>query len=86
MLILKEEAGRKDKIFLYDSQGDEQTFHNDRYSPVPRRVQPFKFGLIKDGSRFGSDNGIYVRRNSIIVQRNDDKDAFDSNLKRVSSN
>lgn len=38
VLILKDEAGRKDKVFLYDSQGDEQTFHNGRYSPVPKRV------------------------------------------------
>lgn len=39
VLILKEEAGRKDKAILYDSQGDEQTLHNDRFSPVPKRVE-----------------------------------------------
>jgi hypothetical protein len=38
VLILKDEAGRKDKIFLYDSHGDEQTFRNGRYSPIPKRV------------------------------------------------
>ena len=46
VLILKDEAGRKDKVFLYDSQGDEQTFNNGRYSPVPKRVTPFS-SLVK---------------------------------------
>jgi len=68
VLILKDEAGRKDKIFLYDSHRDEQTFRNGRYSPVPKRVWSWRTArLIADGSRFGSDYRIYVRRNSIII-------------------
>ena len=43
VLILKDEAGRKDKVFLYDSQGDEQTFRNGRYSPPPKRVYPQRY-------------------------------------------
>lgn len=38
VLILKDEAGRKDKVYLYDSQKDERVFHNGRYSPPPKRV------------------------------------------------
>lgn len=45
VLILKDEAGRKDKVFLYDSQGDEQTFRNGRYSPPPKRVCPQRYLL-----------------------------------------
>lgn len=39
VLILKDEAGRKDKVFLYDSHGDQQSLHNGRYSPLPKRVE-----------------------------------------------
>jgi hypothetical protein len=38
VLILKDEAGRKDKVFLYDSHGDEAMFRAGRYSPLPKRV------------------------------------------------
>lgn len=38
VLILKDEAGRKDKVFLYDSQGDGELLRDGRYSPIPKRV------------------------------------------------
>jgi hypothetical protein len=38
VLILKDEAGRKDKVYLYDSQKDERIFCSGRYSPPPKRV------------------------------------------------
>jgi len=70
VLILKDEAGRKDKVYLYDSQGDEETFRNGRYSPVPKRVSQHWFvmmWLILDGSRFGSHYRVHVWCNSIII-------------------
>jgi hypothetical protein len=41
VLILKDEAGRKDKQFLYDSRGEEVP-HDGRYSPLPKRVQHYE--------------------------------------------
>lgn len=38
VLLLKDEAGRKDKVYLYDSQKDERVFRSGRYSPPPKRV------------------------------------------------
>lgn len=38
VLILKDEAGRKDKIYLYDSHGTAGEFAAGHYSPGPRRV------------------------------------------------
>ena len=38
VLILKDEAGRKDKVYLYDSQKDDRVFRSGRYSPPPKRV------------------------------------------------
>lgn len=38
VLILKDEAGRKDKVFLYDSHGDQVALQNGRFSPLPKRV------------------------------------------------
>ena len=40
VLILKDEAGRKDKVLLYDSHGDERTFRSGQCSPAPKRVRP----------------------------------------------
>ena len=42
VLILKDEAGRKDKVFLYDSHSDLQSLYNGRYSPLPKRVRPLQ--------------------------------------------
>ena len=41
VLILKDEAGRKDKIILYDSEGVQQSFSDGQYAPMPKRVMPF---------------------------------------------
>ena len=67
VLILKDEAGRKDKVFLFDSQGDGEVLGDGRYSPIPKRVLPFSIKLRLDGSRFGSDYRVHVWCNSVVI-------------------
>ena len=68
ILILKDEAGRKDKVFLYDSHGDQQSLHDGRYSPLPKRVGISCLSeLTVGGSRLGGDYRIHVRGNPIVV-------------------
>lgn len=67
VLILKDEAGRKDKVFLYDSYGDQQSLQNGRYSPLPKRVDLYLSKLTEGGSRFRGDYGIHVRGNPVVV-------------------
>jgi hypothetical protein len=74
VLILKDEAGRKDKVYLYDSQKDERVFRSDRYSPPPKRVCIGRGQAdCVDGSRFRGHYRVHVRRDTVILQGHDDK-------------
>jgi hypothetical protein len=85
VLILKDEAGRKDKCFLYDSHGDLLSLHNGRFSPLPKRVGTACCELMLDGSRFGGHHRIHVWCNSFVLQRHDNENAPDSSVESLST-
>jgi hypothetical protein len=85
VVLVKDESGRRDKVVLYDSHGDDTHFHRGQSSPLPRRVlSTILGGADVDGQRVGGDYRVHVRGHSPVVQGDNYENALDSIIKSPS--